>query len=38
MDKINAVSNYEAPKVDVVEVEVEKGFATSNEDFGDGNW
>ncbi len=25
---------YEAPVVEVIEVEVEKGFATSNEGFG----
>lgn len=27
--------NYVAPVVDVIEVEVEKGFATSNEIYGD---
>ena len=26
--------SYEAPVVEVIEVEVEKGFATSNEGFG----
>lgn len=30
-----ATKNYEAPRVEVVEIEVEKGFATS---YGDGNW
>ncbi len=35
MDKKNHIKNYEAPIVEVVEVEVEKGFATSNtEGFG----
>lgn len=36
-----ALGEYEAPKVEVVEVEVEKGFATSNapgENFGPDNW
>ena len=28
--------NYEAPNVEIVEVEVEKGFAGSNEGIGDG--
>lgn len=27
---------YEAPQVEIIEVEVEKGFATSNEGFGNG--
>ena len=27
--EVNEVKNYEAPRVEVVEVEVEKGFATS---------
>ena len=32
------IGNYEAPQVEVIEVEVEKGFATStgNEGFGEG--
>ena len=39
MDKKDFIANYEAPHVEVIEVEVEKGFATSgNEDYGDGNW
>ena len=29
------VKNYEAPLVEVLEVEVEKGFAASNEGFGE---
>lgn len=29
---------YEAPKVEVIEVEVEKGFATSPEGLGDGGY
>ena len=28
--KTNEIMNYEAPQVEIVEVEVEKGFATSN--------
>ena len=37
MEKKNFIENYEAPRVEIVEVEVEKGFATS---FGgeDGQW
>lgn len=27
---------YEAPKVEIIEVQVEKGFAASSPDFGDG--
>ena len=31
--------SYEAPQVEVIEVEVEQGFASSgNEDYGDGVW
>lgn len=30
------IGNYEAPQVEVIEVEVEKGFAQSNESFGEG--
>ena len=30
------IMNYEAPQVEIIEVEVEKGFATSNtEEYGD---
>lgn len=28
--KTNEILNYEAPQVEIIEVEVEKGFATSN--------
>ena len=35
--EVNEVKNYEAPRVEVVEVEVEKGFATSAGGEG-GNW
>ena len=35
--EVNEVKNYEAPRVEVVEVEVEKGFATSA-GGEDGNW
>lgn len=35
--EVNEVKNYEAPRVEVVEVEVEKGFAVSG--GGEGvNW
>ena len=41
MEKKEFVGNYEAPEVEVIEVEVEKGFAGSNtpgnEGFGEGN-
>ena len=30
--------SYEAPVVKVIEVEVEKGFATSNEGTGNEDW
>ena len=29
MEKKNFIENYEAPQVEIVEVEVEKGFAVS---------
>ena len=29
MEKKNFIENYEAPQVEIVEVEVEKGYATS---------
>lgn len=35
MDKRNAFENYEVPQVEVIEVEVEKGFASSGES---GEW
>ena len=31
MEMKEFIGNYEAPEVEVIEVEVEKGFATSNE-------
>ncbi len=37
MDKKKFIENYEAPQVEVVEVEVEKGFAVSS-GGEDGNW
>ncbi len=30
------MKDYVAPQVEVIEVEVEKGFATSGEEFGNG--
>ena len=36
--KTNEIKNYEAPQVEIVEVEVEQGFAVSNpESMPDGN-
>lgn len=32
------VENYEAPLVEVIEVEVEQGFASSTEGTGNENW
>ena len=31
-------SNYVAPEIEILEVNVEKGFAASNEDPEDGGW
>lgn len=36
MKMMDFIKNYEAPQVEILEVEVEKGFAASNEDIGDG--
>ena len=36
MNKQQAMEAYEAPKVEIIEVEVEKGFAASSPDFLDG--
>ena len=36
MKMMDLIKNYEAPMVEIVEVEVEKGFATSNENEGIG--
>lgn len=39
MAKRNVFECYEVPQVEVIEVEVEKGFATSgNENYGDNDW
>ena len=35
MEKKNFIENYEAPQVEIVEVEVEKGFAVSAPDYVD---
>ena len=32
--KRNFIENYETPQVDVLEVEIEQGFAASNEGYG----
>ena len=32
------VESYEAPMVEIVEVQVEKGFAESNEETGNEDW
>ena len=34
MGNENLNMNYDAPQVEVIEVEVEKGFAVSGEDWG----
>jgi len=31
-------SHYKPPVIEVVEVSVEKGFADSSSDFGEGTW
>lgn len=36
--KTNQQDGYLAPEIEVIEVEVEKGFAGSNEDPEDGGW
>ena len=40
MQKENVTLNYEAPRVEVIEVEIEKGFASSdgNTTEGFGGW
>ena len=40
MEKKNFIENYEAPQVEIVEVEVEKGFAVSGgtEDYDPQPW
>ena len=37
MEQIFSGNSYEAPIVEVVEVEVEKGFAASNESWEEGD-
>lgn len=37
MEMKEIIGNYEAPEVEVIEVEVEKGFATSTESWEEGN-
>ncbi len=31
-------SHYESPKIEIVEIQLEKGFADSISDFGEENW
>ncbi len=31
-------NSYESPLIEIIEVSVEKGFADSATDFGDGTW
>jgi len=38
MQKENATLNYEAPQVEVIEVEIEKGYAVSDNTEGFGSW
>jgi len=32
------ISNYEPPFIEIIEVSLEKGFADSSTDFGEGAW
>ena len=32
------ISNYEPPFIEIIEVSLEKGFADSSTDFGEGTW
>lgn len=38
MDKRKTFESYEAPQVEALEVEVEMGFASSNEFTGNEDW
>ncbi|MEI7830799.1 MAG: hypothetical protein WCI31_13565 [Prolixibacteraceae bacterium] len=33
-----AVNSYEPPKIEILEISVEKGFADSTSDWGSGTW
>ncbi|MEI7830805.1 MAG: hypothetical protein WCI31_13595 [Prolixibacteraceae bacterium] len=33
-----AVNAYEPPKIEILEISVEKGFADSTSDWGSGTW
>jgi hypothetical protein len=37
MESKNMIKSYEAPIVDVIEVQVERGFATSGDDYINNN-
>ena len=37
MDEKKNIENYEAPRVEIIEVQIEKGFAMSGED-GNESW
>ncbi len=37
-DICSVEQTYESPRIDVVEISVEKGFADSSNDFGDDVW
>ena len=37
MESKNMIKSYEAPIVDVIEVQVERGFATSGDDYTNNN-
>jgi hypothetical protein len=32
------ISNYKPPIIEIIEVSLEKGFADSSTDFGEGTW
>ena len=33
-----SVNSYEPPKIEILEITVEKGFADSTKDWNDGTW
>ena len=37
MESKNIIKSYEAPIVEVIEVQVERGFATSGDDYNNNN-
>jgi hypothetical protein len=37
-DLQSSVNSYEPPKIEILEITVEKGFADSTKDWNDGTW